>query len=244
MGYYESAMMQSIEFTGKSKKRFHYFYLVPDSKSFSKERKSASYDRKAEELLGKAKENLSKVKTTITTSTAITTMHHLCSYLGSICAVLEVQFVCDMSLKDIHTPTIFVMAHTFALQLWSSSMRLYIKKSNRPHKPLILWMVQMLDQLSILLTHPRHYAKNAFLVTNDRLSEVASDKFLNAFELINNCVSMLRKFECGTGPIPSCPLLQANEGKAAKAKLDKDPKHTAGHDHTGMGLVTPDTKRQ
>jgi hypothetical protein len=38
----------------------------------------------AQELLGKAKENLSKVKTTITTSTAITTMHHLCAYLANI----------------------------------------------------------------------------------------------------------------------------------------------------------------
>jgi hypothetical protein len=31
--YYETSSMQSIELTGESKKRFRYFYLVPDSKS-------------------------------------------------------------------------------------------------------------------------------------------------------------------------------------------------------------------
>ena len=36
----------------------------------------------------------------------------------------------------------------------------------------------------------------------------------------------------------------ADEAKAAKAKLDKAPKHAAGHDHTGTGLITLDPKRQ
>jgi len=67
--------MQSIKLTGKSKKRFGYFYLVPDSKSLAEERECASYDHEAEELLGEAKENLSKVKTTIITSTAISNVH-------------------------------------------------------------------------------------------------------------------------------------------------------------------------
>jgi hypothetical protein len=111
--------MQSIELTGKSKKRFRYFYLAPDSKSLAKEHESASYDREAEELLGKTKKNLSKVKTTITMSTAITTVHHLRAYLANICAVIEAQFVCDMSLKDIHTPAMFVVARTFPLHLSS-----------------------------------------------------------------------------------------------------------------------------
>jgi hypothetical protein len=91
----------------------------------------------------------------------------------------------------------------------------------------------MLDQLSILLTHALHHTKNAFLVTNDRLSE-----------LLDDCVSTLHKFECGTGTIPSCLLLQANKAKATKAKLDKPPKCTAGHDPFGSGLVTPNTKRK
>ncbi len=43
--YYETLSMQSIELTGESKKRFRYFYLVPDSKSLAEERESASYDR-------------------------------------------------------------------------------------------------------------------------------------------------------------------------------------------------------
>ena len=242
--YYEVTPMQSIELTGESKKRFRYFYLVPDSKSLAEECEAASYDREAEELLGEAKENLSKVKTTITTSTAINTVHHLRAYLANICAVIEAQFDCDLSLTDIHTPALFVVARTFALHLSSASMRSYLKKSNRPHKPLVLWTVQMIDQLSILLTHPLRHTKNAFLVTNDRLSEVASEKFVEAFELLDDCTSALRKLECGTGTIPSCPLLVADEAKAAKAKLDKAPKRTAGPDHTGAGLVTPDTKRQ
>jgi hypothetical protein len=134
-------------------------------------------------------------------------MHHLRAYLANICAIIKAQFVCDMSLKDSHTPAMFVVARTFALHLSSASMRSYLKKTNQPHKPLVLWAVQMLDQLSILLTNPLHYAKSAFLVTNDRLPEVASDKFIEAFELLDDCVSTLRKFESGTGTIPSCPLI-------------------------------------
>jgi hypothetical protein len=149
-----------------------------------------------------------------------------------------------MSLKDIHMPVMFVVACTFALYLSSASMRAYLKKSNRPHKPLVFWTVQMLDQLSILLTHPLRHAKNTFLVANDRLSEVASDKVIEAFNLLDDCVSTLCKFESGTGTIPSYPLLQADEAKAAKVMLDKVPKCTAGHDPIGSGIVTPDTKRQ
>ena len=57
-------------------------------------------------------------------------------------------------------------------------------------------------------------------------------------------MSTLCKFESGTGNIPSCPFLQADKAKAAKAKLNKAPKRTAGHDPHGSGLITPDTKRQ
>jgi hypothetical protein len=85
-------------------------------------------------------------------------VHHLRAYLANICAVIEAQFVCDLSLKDIRNPAMFVVARTFALHLSSASMRSYLKKTNRPHKPLVLWLVQMLDQLSILLTHPLRYA--------------------------------------------------------------------------------------
>jgi hypothetical protein len=55
---------------------------------------------------------------------------------------------------------------------------------------------------------------------------------------------MLCKFECGTRAIPSCPLLQANEAKTAKAKLDKALKRASGPKPTGVGLLTPDTKCQ
>jgi hypothetical protein len=40
----------------------------------------------------------------------------------------------------------------------------------------------MLDQLSILLTHPLRQTKNTYLLANDRLPEIASDKYIEAFE--------------------------------------------------------------
>jgi hypothetical protein len=109
-------------------------------------------------------------------------MHHLHAYIPNICTIIEAQFIYNMSLKDIHTPAMFVMARTFTLHLSFASMRLYLKKSNRPYKPLVLWTVQLIDQLSILLTHPLCHTKNSFLITNDRLSEVTMDKFIEAFE--------------------------------------------------------------
>jgi hypothetical protein len=121
-------------------------------------------------------------------------------------------------------------------------MRVYHKKSNRPHKPLVLWTVQMLDQLSILLTHQLCQTKNTYLLANDRLSDIATDKYVEAFELLYDCVSILQKFECGTGTIPSCPLLQADKAKLVKAKLEKAPKCTAGVDTTSAGFITPDAK--
>jgi hypothetical protein len=39
--------MQSIKLTSKIKKQFHYFYLIPNSKSLAKECESACYDHKA-----------------------------------------------------------------------------------------------------------------------------------------------------------------------------------------------------
>jgi hypothetical protein len=242
--YYKTSSMQSIELAGKSKKRFCYFYLIPDSKSLAEERESASYDREVEELLGESKENLSKVKTTITTSTTISNVNHLRAYLANICPVIEAQFVCDLALIDIHTPAMFVVARTLALHLSSASMRAHLKKSNRPHKPLVLWTVQMLNELSILITHPLRHTKNIFLLASGKIHEIAADKFSKAFELLDDCVSTLRKFECGTGTIPSCPLLMADEARATRSKADKPPKRTSGPDASTMGFTSSDTKCQ
>jgi hypothetical protein len=161
--YFKVSMMHSIELTSESKKRFQYFYLILDSKSLAKEGKAASYDCKAEELLGEAKENFSKVKTTITTSTTISNVNHLWAYPVNICTVIEAHFVCNLSLQDNHTPAMLVMACTFTLHLSLASMRTYLKKSNHPHKPLVLWGIQMLDQLSILLTHPLCHTNNTMI---------------------------------------------------------------------------------
>jgi hypothetical protein len=242
--YYKISTMQSIELTGKSKKCFHYFYLILDSKLLAKECKTATYNREAKELLGEAKENLSKVKTTITTCMTISNVHHLRAYLANICAVIEAQFVCDLSLQDIHTLAMFVMACTFALHLSLASMHAYLKKSNCPHKPLVLWGIQMLDQLSILLTHLLCHTKNVFLLSNDRLAKIATDKICKTFKLLNNYVSTLDKLECDTGTIPSCPLFQADEAEAARTKLNKTSKRPAGTDTSEAGLIMPDSKHQ
>jgi hypothetical protein len=138
----------------------------------------------------------------------------------------------------------FIVTRTFALHLSSTSIWAYLKKSKRPHKLLTLWTVQMLDQLSILLTHPLRHTKNTFLLASGKLHEIATDKFHEAFELLDDCISTLRKFKCGTGTIPSCPLLMANEAKAAKAKIDKAPECNAGPDTFGMGFTSPDAKCQ
>jgi hypothetical protein len=104
-----------------------------------------------------------------------------------------------------------------------------------------LWTIQMLDQLSILLIHPLRHTKNTFLLTSGKLHKIATDKFHKAFALLDDCVSTLRKFEYGTGMIPSCPLFMNNKAKAAKAKAAKAPKRNTGLDAPRMGFTTPVT---
>ncbi len=71
-------------------------------------------------------------------STAINAVHHLWVYLANICAVIKAQFTCDLTLLDIKMPAMFVVACIFALHITSASMRSYLKKTNQPHKPLVL----------------------------------------------------------------------------------------------------------
>jgi hypothetical protein len=80
-------------------------------------------------------------------------VHILRAYLAKVHTIIEAQFVCDINLQDIHTPTMFVMALTFPMHLSLASTHSYLKKSSHPHKPLVLWAIQMIDQLSILLIH-------------------------------------------------------------------------------------------
>lgn len=56
------------------------------------------------------------------------------------------------------------------------------------------------------------------------------DKFQEAFDILDDCINTLRKFECGTGTLPSCPLLQADELKYSKIKQDKLLNCTVAHD--------------
>ena len=138
----------------------------------------------------------------ITTSTTISNVHHLHAYLANISAIIEAQFHCNPTLLNIKTPAMFVVACTFALHVTFASMQAYLKKSNQPHKMLILWVVQMIDPLSILLMHPFHHTKNEFLVANDRIGDITMDKFCKAFNLLDDCISILCKFKCGTSTIP------------------------------------------
>ena len=74
----------------------------------------------------------------------------------------------------------------------------------------------MINQLSVLLTHPLCHTKNTFLVGNDRISGIAMDKFRETFDLLDDCISTLHKFECGKDTISMCPLLQVDKSKQAK----------------------------
>ena len=99
-------------------------------------------------------------------------------------------------------------------------MRPYLKKNNHPHRPLVLQVVQMLNQLSILLMHPLQHIQNAFLVAQDKIGEIVTKKFIDDFDLLKDCISTPCKFKSSTDTIPSCPLLQVDDLKQAKAKQD------------------------
>ena len=117
------------------------------------------------------------------------------------------------------------------------------QKINQPHRPLVLWVVQMLDQLSILLTHPLGHTKNASLMAQGNITDIATDKFIKAFDLLDDCISTLRKFKSGTGTIPSCPLLQADELKQAKSKLDQLKRAAPVNNHRGQPSSDPKKAR-
>lgn len=105
----------------------------------------------------------------------------------------------------------------------------------------MLWVIQMVDQLSILLTHPLCYTKNTFLIANDRAHDIATNKFQEAFDLFDDHISILCKFKCGTDMISSCPLLQVDKLKYPKTKHNKLLKCTTTTDLSGYSAS--DTKK-
>ena len=126
----------------------------------------------------------------------------------------------------------------FWLHITTASMRSYLKKTNQPHRQLVLWVDQMLDQLSNLLMHPLWHTKNASLVAHGNISDITTDKLIEAFKLLDGCISTLCKFESGTGTIPSCPVLHAEDLKQAiqtgLTKLhstSQEPKRAANKQH-------------
>ena len=78
--------------------------------------------------------------------------------------------------------------------------------------------------LSYPLSSPAH--QNTFLVVLDKISNIPIDKFIEAFDLLDNGVSTLCKFESGKNTTPFCPLLWADNLKPAKAKLDCSAKQS------------------
>ena len=158
-----------------------------------------------------------------------------------ICAVSEAQFVCNITLQDIHTPAMFVDVHTFALYLLLASMHSCLKKVAAHTR--LLWVLQMVDQLSILLTYPLHHTKNVFLPASGRMGEIASNKYHEVFEFLDDCTSTLHKFKCGTGTIPSCSILQDDETMGqpgpSLTRLPEQPAPTSPEE--ASSLPTPST---
>lgn len=73
------------------------------------------------------------------------------------------------------------------------------KKSSLPDKPLIIWVFYMVNQLSILLTHPLCHTKHVYLSTNYSFCDICTEMFCEAFNLFDNFLSILHTFKCGTG---------------------------------------------
>lgn len=65
------------------------------------------------------------------------------------------------------------------------------KKSRLPDKPLIIGVVHMVNQLSMLLTHPLCHTKNGYLSTTNSLCDVCTEMFCAAFKLFDNFLSIL-----------------------------------------------------
>ena len=111
----------------------------------------------------------------------------------------------------------FVIAHTIAMHITSSSMQAYIKKSNHPHKPLVLWVLQMINQLSILLAHPFRHTRNTFLVAQDKIDVIATNKFMEAFDLLNNFSAHFASSKAAWAP--SFPAHFYRQKTSSKQKL-------------------------
>lgn len=230
---FETAPMQSLDLTGETKKSFRWCYLIADSKQLAEERDSSDNDREAEILLGEDTANLSKIKTSIKTSINVLSPHLARVYLANICSILAATFQCDPTLRDSSTPLMYIIARGFAIQLSSTSMRRYFKMSGRSHTELILWVVQMIDQLSLLCTHPLRQLKNLHLMSSGHHSSINIEKLEEAMVMYDDAIDTLKKVATATGTVPSCTLAQNYASKKAKESQAKDAKRQLPSGTTG-----------
>ncbi len=226
---FETSPMQSLDLTGETKKSFRWCYLIADSKQLAEERESSDNDRDAEILLGEHTENLSKIKTSIKTSTNVLSPHLTRVYLANICSILGATFQCDLTLKDTTTPLMYVIARGFAIQLSSASMRRYFKMSGRSHTELVLWIVQMVDQLSLLCTHPLRQLKNLHLMSSGRHADINTEKLEEAMVMYEDAIDTLKKVATATGTVPGCTLAQNHASKKVKESHAKENKRQTPH---------------
>lgn len=83
----------------------------------------------------------------------------------------------------------------------------------------------MLNELGILLTHFLCYAKNAFLVVQDKMGKISTNTFIEAFNLLDNHISTLHSSKwCMHHTILSTLV---DDLKQAKTKQDCQTKHSA-----------------
>ena len=164
--------------------------------------------------------NLSKVCTMITMSTTISIIHHLHAYLANICTIIEAQFHCNLMLLDIKTPVMFWLHDHLPFLSCQHPCKYTSRKATSPQATCPLGCP---DDRPAMHSAPASSSSHQECLPHcqNKICNIQTDKFHLAFILLDNCISTLRKFECGTGTIPSIPLLQADRFKHAKTKQDK-----------------------
>ena len=110
----------------------------------------------------------------------------------------------------------YIIARGFAIQLSSTSMRRYFKMSGRSHTELILWVVQMIDQLSLLCTHPLRQLKNLHLMSSGHHSSISIEKLEEAMVMYEDAIDTLKKVATATGTVPVAPLLRTTPPKRSR----------------------------
>ena len=95
-------------------------------------------------------------------------------------------------------------------------MHQYFKMSGRSHTELVLWVVQMIDQLSLLCTHPLCQLKNLHLMSLGHHSSISIEQIEEAMVMYDDAIVTLKKVATATRTVPICTLAQNYASKKAK----------------------------